>query len=86
MAPQLIFPTNNPIFYYLSHNQFNIHHFAEVTDGFHIVTVGEDHVLAAYVLGEFLHGAGVREHFQAGELGSGIVPAELVPCGGRCRR
>lgn len=47
-----------------------------------MIAVGKDHVLPAHVLGEFLHGAGVGEELQAEQLGSGIVPGELVPCGG----
>ena len=65
-----------------SHNKFDIHQTAEVLDCFHVVAVGEDHMLAADILCKLFHCAGVGEDFQAGKLRSGIVPAELVPCGG----
>ena len=43
----------------LSHNQLDVHHFAEVGKGFHMIAVGEDHVLAADILSKLFHGAGV---------------------------
>lgn len=64
------------------HNQVNIRHLAEVTDSLTVVAVSHDYVLAGHILCKFFYSAGVGEHFQAGQLGSRIVPAKLIPCGG----